>query len=192
MTTTTTYLTAQTYADRLGLDVRIVRERLRSGAIPGALRIGGKGSTWAIPETALAQEIAGAGDVEELRWGVEELVASSAGAGRVSSRPDITSRRFGVTPLAPGHDSDHAMRAREITSPIDEARAIAGALAGVTNRPARALTDLVYGVAIAGARHYADRDGMCAACAWTYPCPDGRAYGELLDHARDQILAGAE
>lgn len=81
---------------------------------------------------------------------------------------------------------DDLMSTGDTTDPIATARRVAQRVAVAHTRPAMALADLVFSVAAIAAGHRLDRDGACAACGWTYPCPDRRSLDAALD-AADQL-----
>lgn len=161
---TITYLTAPAYAARIGRPVHEIRAALRAGTIPGALRIGAVGSPWRIPDPDTAGNDVGP--------------RTSAGAGSDSESPgavgapDLTSTRVDTVALA---------------------RRVSAAVGTVSTRPARALTDLCYSLAIVAVRHRPDADGRCQACRWpSYPCPDLVDLERAMTHTADQVLGGAE
>jgi hypothetical protein len=63
------------------------------------------------------------------------------------------------------------------------ARRVSDRVAAVHTRPARALTDVTYALAALAVAHSVNRDGACARCGWTYPCPDRVELIAALTHA---------
>lgn len=161
----TEYLSAPEYAARVGRPVHEIRAALRIGAVPGALRIGAVGSPWRIPnpDVLLAND-----DGPRANAGAVSD-ATDPGAGDVAH---VTSSRVDTVALA---------------------RRVSAAVGTVSTRPARALTDLCYSVAIVAVRHRPDADGRCQACRWpAFPCPDLVELERAITHTADQVLGGAE
>lgn len=77
----------------------------------------------------------------------------------------------------------------DVTSTCDHpdptalARRVADRTRVVHTRPAQALADLAFSVAAVAAGHPMDRDGMCAACGWTFPCPTRQGLTDALQAA---------
>lgn len=82
------------------------------------------------------------------------------------------------------------MSSGEPADVIGTARSVAGRVSVVHTLPARALADLAFSVAAVAARHGIDRDGACAACGWTYPCPDRLTLDAALRAAYDTVNLG--
>lgn len=131
------------------------------------------------------------------------LIRKAAAAGRIPGAVRIGARRSpwalpvnadtpapegaGVSRTQTGGGPfDDLMSSGHDTDPIGTARRVAQRVSVAHTRPAQALADLVFSVAAIAAGHRLDRDGACAACGWTYPCPDRRSLDAALD-AADQL-----
>lgn len=159
------YETARARAERLGTTVDAVRADANAGRIPGATRVGGPRSEWRFPVLAAAP---GPRDHETRRAG--ELDGSAGQSVDRDALRDIMSTGSG--------------------SVLDAARRVAERVSVVRTRPARALSDLAFAVAAVASTHVDDRDGRCARCGWTYPCPDRRELAAALDAAADVVADG--
>lgn len=149
------YLTPTAYAAVVGSTPSAVRRDAAAGRIPGAVRISSHPrSPWALPDPleALEAETTTAGPLEE-RTG-------RAGHSTLTAEPHERTS-------TPGH--------------IDRAVEIAARVSVVTTRPARALVVAVNGLTYLAGRHTVNRDGACAACGWTYPCPDAQHLAATLE-----------
>lgn len=140
---------------RTGEPPHVIRRDAAEGRIPGAVRVGSHRSPWALPVPG------------------NDNTPAPIGAG-VS--------RTQTSGASPYRD---LMSSGDTTDPITVARRVAQRAALVHTRPAQALADLVFSVAAVAAGHRVDRDGMCAACGWTYPCPDRKALTDALNAAAD-------
>ena len=149
------YETVAARAARTGEPPHLIRRDAAEGRIPGAVRVGAARSPWALPKPGNENTPAPVGT------GVTRT--QTAGAARI---PDL-------------------MSTGDTTDPITTARRVAQRVGLVHTRPAQALADLVFSVAAVAAGHRVDRDGMCSACGWTYPCPDRRALTDALAAADD-------
>lgn len=126
------YLSTARAAARLGRTPRDLAALARAGALPGAIRVGGPGTPWAIPlETVALLEALDAptpDDLAELNAETPHDPRTAGGAAPdTGSRPHRGDPTPGPPPLA------------------TSARAVVEALAAVPNaRPARALADLTW------------------------------------------------
>jgi hypothetical protein len=154
-----TYITTDVYAARTGRTITAVRNACAAGAIPGALRIGGPRSRWAIPETDTTPE------------GSTPSRAVPEPHPRQARRDDVTSSG---------------------TPTITAACRVSDALATVpTSRPARATRRAAWDVLATTSRHQTNRDGACAHCGWTWPCPDYRDGAATLAALEAIVCDGA-
>lgn len=147
------YETTGQRATRLGVTVQAIRTEANAGAIPGAIRVGGPRSEWRFP---LLDTVPG------------------------TTKPAEHGGRFGGSA---GQSDDVALAAIMSSgsgSVLTAARRVADRVSVVRTRPARALSDLAYAVAAVATTHVDDRDGRCARCGWTYPCPDRRELAAAL------------
>lgn len=156
------YETVAARAQRTGRAPRLIRRDAAEGRIPGAVRIGGLRSPWALP-------LEGVNDNTPAPKGAAGV--SRTQTGSTGQWPDVTS-------------------SGEPVDVIGTARRVAGRVGVVHTLPARALADLAFSVAAVAARHGIDRDGACAACGWTYPCPDRLALDAALRGAYDTVTLG--
>lgn len=148
-------------AQRTGEPPAMIRRDAAAGRIPGAVRIGGHRSPWALPigpVNANTPAPSGAG-------------VTRTQTGTSGPRPDL-------------------MSTGEPVDVIGTARRVAGRVSVVHTLPARALADLAFSVAAVASRHGVNRDGACAACGWTYPCPDRLALDAALRAAYDTVNLG--
>lgn len=150
------YETVAKRAARTGEPPHLIRKAAAAGRIPGAIRIGSPRSPWALPIDPDNAD-----------------TPAPVGAG-VSRTQNADAARV-----------PNLMSTRDTPDPITVARRVASRASLVHTRPAQALADLVYAVAAVAAAHRVDRDGMCSACGWTYPCPDRRALTDALAAADD-------
>ena len=155
------YETVAMRAARTGEPPHLIRRQASQGRIPGAVRVGSHRSPWALPKPGNAD------------------TPAPIGAG--VSRTQTERLPVGPNLMSPSDTSD----------PITTARRVAQHVGLVHTRPAQALADLVFSVAAVAAGHRVDRDGMCAACGWSYPCPDRRALTDALNAADDLTDLGA-
>lgn len=154
------YVTAAAYAAMTGLSLDMVRNMAKTGALKGAVRVGRPGSPWAIPHPANTEDPAPVGAAGSSA----DKQATVTGAGT----SDLMSSRSRPLTLA-----------REVS---DRARL-------VNTRPARALGDAVYAIAAVASAHMVDRDGRCARCGWTYPCPDRVELVAALEAAHVMVVS---
>lgn len=159
-------LTVSEYAAREGLSVRTVRDRAAVGRIKGAQRIGSPGSPWVLPWPPLEPD--------------QALDDVAPDAGDVGGGSDRTPGNPGV--LTAGYDTATALTTYT---------ACVSTVGAVTTRPARALPVALAALVASIARHSVNRDGVCGACGWTYPCPDAAANRTALDAVASIVLDGA-
>lgn len=160
------YLTTGQLAERLKISPSTARRRIEAGRYAGAVRLSGTTGPWRVPVDALALN-----DHTPPAPGVQR---GGSAANRDRTRGDLMSRGApsGATAVQIGQ------------------RAV-DALHTVTTRPSRAAAVMAPALVAVVARHYANRDGWCAACSWQHPCTDYVTAAGALEHAAGIVLDGA-
>lgn len=161
------YLTTEAWASRHGISSSTARRLISRGKVPGAIRISGTTGPWRIPAHAVP------GQEDSTPHAPERMGGVSAESHRTGPRPDLMSRS--ASPSAA-----HA----------DTAMKVSQQLHGLTTRPALAASAMLAPLVAIVSRHYANRDGWCAACSWQFPCRDYTDAANGLQAAADVVLDG--